>query len=252
MAEVDALELLRAPQSARAEDVDLHELVADDVEADQEHAVLHQLGPHHLGQPQHLLVDHCLAELSSGVDVAAHVVARADPSKGGVLTTMAQRKAVHHEEPHVPVLRLRQILLCDHVAVAADGVDHLVQVGEVVGPDQEHALAARSLQRLEDDVASLLCGEFLDLAEIAGNQSAGPHLLREVLEVHLVGRFGQSVGVVEHDDAVPHGDAAEDDPRRLCPGAYPGVGGRIIAEHQYVEAVDFDPLLASLGTEQVA
>ncbi len=37
--EVDPFELLRAAQSARAEDVDLHQLVAEDIQTNLEHAV---------------------------------------------------------------------------------------------------------------------------------------------------------------------------------------------------------------------
>src|SRR5690606_29224434 len=46
--EVDVVELLGARQAAGAEDVDLHQLVADDVEPHEEHAVGDQFGPHHV------------------------------------------------------------------------------------------------------------------------------------------------------------------------------------------------------------
>ena len=91
-----------------------------------------------------VVVDLGRAQLAAGVDVGAHVVAGAHPAEGGVLALVAQRLAVHQEQPHVALGRGRQVLLGDDVAVAADRVDHLVQVGHVVRPDEEDALARRS------------------------------------------------------------------------------------------------------------
>src|SRR5680860_780545 len=47
--EVDVLELLGAAEPTWAKDVDLHELVADDVDADEEHTVLNELRAYVLG-----------------------------------------------------------------------------------------------------------------------------------------------------------------------------------------------------------
>ncbi len=57
LVEVDLRELLGAAEAAGAEDVDLHQLVADDVQADQEHAVLNQFGPHDFGDSQLQVAD---------------------------------------------------------------------------------------------------------------------------------------------------------------------------------------------------
>ena len=152
--EVHLLELLRAAEAARTEDVDLHQLVADDVQPDQEHAVLDELGPHDLGDCEMHVGDLRLAQLSARVDVAAHVVAGANPPEGRVLALVAQRLAVHEEQPRVALGRRRQVLLGDDVAVAAHRIDHLVQVRHVLRPHQEHALAAGALERLQHDVSA--------------------------------------------------------------------------------------------------
>ena len=47
--------------------------------------------------------------------------------------------AVHHEQPHVTVVGVGQHLLGDHVAVAPDRLDHLVEVGGLVARHEEHA-----------------------------------------------------------------------------------------------------------------
>ena len=51
--EVDLVEGLAASEPARAEDVHLHQLVADDVEADEEHAVGDELRADRLASSQH-------------------------------------------------------------------------------------------------------------------------------------------------------------------------------------------------------
>ena len=73
------------PRAAGAEDVDLHQFVADDVQTDEEHAVLDQFGPHDLGDLQVLVGHFRRRQPAAGVDVAAHVVAAAGTPKGGVL-----------------------------------------------------------------------------------------------------------------------------------------------------------------------
>mgnify|MGYP000193395403 CR=1 FL=1 len=81
---------------------------------------------------------------STGVDIAAQVVAAANPAEGGVLALRPQRTAVHHEQPHVAVRGGGQVLLGDDEAVAADRVDHLVDVGDVLGAHQPQ----KDLERL--------------------------------------------------------------------------------------------------------
>ncbi len=141
------------PRPARAEHVDLHQLVTDDVEAHEEHAVLHELGAHDVGEPEGVVVQFGLADGAPGVDVGAQIATRTDPAKGGVAAPVTQREAVHQEEPGVALLGLGQVLLHDHVAVTADRVDHLVEVGHDVGGHQEDVRAPRTLERLEHAVS---------------------------------------------------------------------------------------------------
>ena len=103
---------------------------------------------------------------AAGMDVAADVVLRRDPAQRGIFVADLQRPAVHQEEADVALLRRRHIGLGDDVAVALDRLDHLVEVATLLGVDLEHARAARSLQRLQDDVAAMRLGERLHVARM--------------------------------------------------------------------------------------
>ena len=87
------------------------------------------------------------------MDVGAHVAAGSDPAECGVAPAVAQRPAVHQEQSSVPVFRLGEVLLSDHVAVASDRIDDLIQIRDIVRANEEHAVATRSLQRLEHALA---------------------------------------------------------------------------------------------------
>ena len=91
-----------------------------------------------------------------------------------------------------PSFAAGQVLLRDHVAVARDRLDHLVEVAHLARLDHEHVRAARALQRLEHRAAALLLDELADVLGRARDQRARPHLLGEVLEVHLVDRVGEA------------------------------------------------------------
>ena len=71
-------------QIAGREDVHLEDLVADDVDSDQEHAVGDQLGPDDLGDAQFGLADLDRLGLAAGVDVRADVVLGRDPAQRGI------------------------------------------------------------------------------------------------------------------------------------------------------------------------
>jgi hypothetical protein len=60
--------------------------------------------------------------------------------------------------------------LGDDIAVAADRLDHLVEVGAVLRVELEHSGTARALKRFEDDVALVLLGEGLDVGRVLGDQ----------------------------------------------------------------------------------
>ena len=63
------------PKPAGAKHVDLHQLVADDVQPDQKHAVLNQFGSHDFGDVQLQVANFRRCEFAASVNVAAHVAA---------------------------------------------------------------------------------------------------------------------------------------------------------------------------------
>ena len=77
--------------------------------------------------------------LPARMDVRADVVLGRDPAKRRVLAVDLKRRSVHQEEANVALLRRGDIGLGDDVAVPADRLDHLVEVGLVLRIDLEHA-----------------------------------------------------------------------------------------------------------------
>jgi len=229
----------------------LHQLVAHDVQADEKHAVLYHLRADDLGDPEMLVRDHGGAELAPRVDVAAHVLARTQAPKRRIASAVAKRLAVHEEQPHVALLGGREVFLGDHVAISAHRIDHLIQIRAISLSNQEHTLPPGALQRLEDDLSPFGLPEILDLVPIPRDDRPGPHVLREELEVHLVHRLREPVGVVENDQSPAHRDASEDDARPLRPGALALIGGGVVPEHHDVEVVDRDAFELRLLSPQV-
>ena len=89
---------------------------------------MHELRPDRLGHPKVHVCDLCRLQLASSVDVASHIFSGPDPPKRRVFPAIAERAAVHDEHPRIPLGRSRQVFLGDDVAVAAQGLDHLVQI----------------------------------------------------------------------------------------------------------------------------
>ncbi len=157
------------------------------------------------------------SDAPAGVDVAADVVALPYAPKRSVLAFVTQRLAVHHEQPRVALLGRLQILLDDDVAVARERIDHLVEVLACRRIDQEHARSAGALQGLDDRASALFLHELLDLIAVTRDERARPDFFGEELEVHLVHGLGQAVRVVEHDNAVAHGETTEIDAGTASP-----------------------------------
>jgi hypothetical protein len=78
---VDVFEALGTPESAGAKNVDLHELVADNIQADHEHAVGDKLGADDFGNPQCPRIDVGLGFLTTRMDVAANILLAAQSPK---------------------------------------------------------------------------------------------------------------------------------------------------------------------------
>ena len=133
-----------------------------------------------------------------------------------------------------------KILLGDAISVAEHGIEHLVEVGPLVFTDQEHILAARALQRLDDDFIVLLADEPLELVDVAADACLWPDLFRKLLEVGFVDRAGEIFGIVEDHHAAIGDELTEEDAGRLGPGALDRVGRRIVAEQQDVELIEVD------------
>ena len=125
----------------------------------------------------------------------------------------------------------------DNIAVAADRLDHLIDVRFGRGVDLEHARSARTLQGFQNDVAAMRLRERLDVGFMPADQRRGARLDREALEIELVDRLRQAVGIVEDDYAALG---------RLPPEQYADFGRPrhrlriergIAAQHQHIDFV---------------
>ena len=163
--------------------------------------------------------------------------------EGGVLAVDHQRLAVHHEHPHVALGRLGEVLLRHDVAVARDRLDDLLEVRRLLAVDQEHARAARALERLEDRLAAEVLDELLDHVLVARDERARADDLGEVLEVGLRQRVGEAGRVVDHEHAAGGDQLAEGDAGVVAPRVGLRVVGGVVAQHHHVELVQPDELL---------
>lgn len=127
---------------------ELHQLVTDDVESDQEYTILNQLGTDDFGDVEGDVVDLGSSLGAASGDVTPHVATAADATKRGMLCANTKGPSVHDKQPHVALLGCGKVFLRDDEPVAADRVDHLIEVGDVALADQEDAGTARALQRL--------------------------------------------------------------------------------------------------------
>lgn len=84
-------------------------------------------------------------------------------------TIAFERPAIHHEKSDVAADRVRQIGLGDQVAGSARRLEDLVEIGLVLGLDLENVLAARPLQRLQDDAVRVVFDEAADFLDASGN-----------------------------------------------------------------------------------
>ena len=234
----DTGQLLDHVDPARRVDVHLHQLVADDVEADEVHAVADQLRCHQFRQAQCVGIRHRHFVLAARADVAARIAAVVVAADAGIGAVDLERAPVEHQQAQVTVLGLGQILLGDRVPVAGHRVDHLVEVAAAVGCDDENALAAGALQGLDDAVALARFDEGLDLVGIATDAGDRSHFFGEVLEIGLVRRVGEMRGVVDHQRAAQGHQLREQQATGRCPGTFDHFVGRIAAQHQHVELVD--------------
>src|SRR5215203_366132 len=146
---VNAGDALGAAESARAEDVDLHEFVAHDVESDQKHAVGHELRARQFGEGQHVVCHFDGLGSATHMHIRAWVRRVVHTSKSGVRAVALQRRAVHREQADIAVRGVRQLLLGDDVPVAQERLDDLAEIGRLVVGDEEDPAATGTLEGLQ-------------------------------------------------------------------------------------------------------
>src|SRR6476619_2566941 len=100
-ADIDLVETLYRLQTARALGVDLEDFVADHVDADGEHPVLHQLVAHRLDHRARRLGDASGLHPAARTDVGTRVVPLRHPSERGDVSVDLDELAVEQEDPHV-------------------------------------------------------------------------------------------------------------------------------------------------------
>src|ERR1700755_1782031 len=116
-AEVDLVEPFDTLHPARAVRVDLHHLVADHIDADEEHAVGHELVAHRFDDAAFQGTDLEREKACARADVGPRVVTRGPSPKGGQLPVALEDLSLEQEDPGVAVLTAVDELLNDRVAV---------------------------------------------------------------------------------------------------------------------------------------
>ena len=127
-ADVDLVEPFDALHPARALRVDLQHLVADHVDADEEHAVGHELLAHRLDDAALHVPDLERDRATARADVGPRVVARGDSAEGGQLPVALEDLSLEQEDPGITVLAAVDELLDDRVAVLEHRLRHLGEV----------------------------------------------------------------------------------------------------------------------------
>src|SRR3546814_1248269 len=95
IAEIDALKFRDIVETARREGVDLQNLVADDIEAHQEHPVLHQFRTDCLRHGQNVLGDFDGSYCAAAVHVGPCSAFGGQTAEGGIFAHTHPRPAIH-------------------------------------------------------------------------------------------------------------------------------------------------------------
>src|SRR5690606_5085826 len=99
--EVDLLEAAGDVEAARADAVDLHDAIGNDIESGEEDAVTLELGADDRRQLEHAIRYRGGPALAARSHVRAEVLACRHPAQRGVLAIHHQRLAIHHEEARI-------------------------------------------------------------------------------------------------------------------------------------------------------
>src|SRR6185295_9722411 len=182
--DVDLVEPFDALHPARAVRVDLHHLVANHIDADEVHAVGHELLAHRFDDAAFHVTDLERDRASARADVGPRVVTRRHSPEGGQLPVALEDLSLEQEDPGVAVLSAVDELLNERVAVQEYRLRYLREVRFVRVLDHEHVPTFGSVERLDDGVADL-GDEPLDRFRVAGHERSRTDLLGELLQVEL-------------------------------------------------------------------
>src|SRR6185295_15353407 len=127
-ADVDLVEPFDALHSARAVRVDLHHLVADHIDANEIHAVGHELLAHRFDDAAFHVTDLEKDRASARADVGPRVVTYRHSPEGGQLPVALEDLSLEQEDPDVAVLSAVDELLNERVAVQEHRLRYLREV----------------------------------------------------------------------------------------------------------------------------
>ncbi len=169
------------------------------------------------------------------------ILGLAEAVDAGIGVGNLERPAVERDHPQIAILGGGQIFLDDRIAVTDNRLYDLVEVLPIALVDQENALAARALQWLDHALAIMRVEKAANLSWLAGDAGCRTNGFWKSLEIGLVHRIGQLVGIVEYDRAAQRGELAKQQAGRRRPVARGQFHRRIAAQHQYVVVGKLDP-----------
>ena len=221
--------------AGRRGDVDLGQPVADHVDADEDQPARPEVRADARADLPLPVGQHGLLRLPAGVEIGARL------SLVGHARDGAGDFAVDQNDALVALADLRQVALGDDRLAELLGI-HFQQRAEIVvaGPEVEHAGAAVTVERLDDDVA-MLVAEPPDRLRIARDQGRR-HQVRIAVDVDFLRRVAHLGRVVHHQRR--RVDMLEKMGRRDVGQ----VEGRILAQQDHVHLREVgEPRFAEVG-----
>ena len=219
--------------AAGGEGVELEDLAAGQVHADEGEAVDQKLGPQEVADALLGGAKGAAAVLETG----ALLLAIGEAGQSAVdcdLAADADGLATEKQDALLAVLGLGQVFLRHRVAILGDGGDDGVQVPGLAAPHVEDLLAAGVGQRLEHGLAAELAHERFELGGRARDQGARVHVGGQVREVETAPGAKHALGIIDHEGAIEAQAPAEVEDGRGW-GAVRLTQG-VVADEDYVEA----------------
>src|SRR5690606_28000949 len=184
--EIDTVKLTRIIKSSRTEHIDLHKIRPDNIESHEEHAIPYQLRTYSLDDLQYFIGNTRLSGLATAMNVAADFSILLKTVQGSVFSVDNDRLPINEEQPDVALLRFREIFLCHYVAIATDGLKHLVDVIGFFLRNEKNVSPTRPLQGFQHHLVLRLFKKSCDVINITRDDGTRPYLFRVMLEIHLV------------------------------------------------------------------